>query len=86
MRSNGVIDVRLHYIFLLRPVDQESLPMSEVSASLKALTFGMNQAQGFMTVHATVYHPFIPGRYLVSANQYRILRVGAFTEWSRAVA
>jgi putative transposase len=46
----------------------------------------MNQAQRFVTVHATVYNLFNLGRHLVSANHYRNLRVGAFTEWSRAVA
>ena len=46
----------------------------------------MNQAQRFVTVHAAVYNLFNLGRHLVSANHYRNLRVGAFTEWSRAVA
>jgi transposase-like protein len=46
----------------------------------------MNQAQRFVTFHAAVYNLFNLGRHLVSANLYRNLRIGAFTEWSRAVA
>ena len=46
----------------------------------------MDQAQRFVTVHAAVYNLFNLGRHLVSANHYRNLRVGAFSEWSRAVA
>lgn len=44
------------------------------------------QAQRFLSVHAVVYNLFNLGRYLVSANHYRNLRGGAFSEWSRAVA
>jgi putative transposase len=46
----------------------------------------MDQAQRFVTVHATVINLFNLGRHLVSTNHYRNLRVGAFSEWSRAVA
>jgi putative transposase len=46
----------------------------------------MDQAQRFVTVHATVNNLFNLGRHLVSTNHYRNLRVGAFSEWSRAVA
>jgi len=44
------------------------------------------QAQRFVTAHAAVQNLFNLGRHLVSANQYRDLRVSAFTEWSGAVA
>ncbi len=45
-----------------------------------------SQAQRFLSAHAAVYHLFNRGRHLVSANQYRSLRISAFSEWSRAVA
>jgi len=41
---------------------------------------------GFLGIHATVYNLFNLGRHLVSANHYRNLRIGAFDEWSLAVA
>lgn len=44
------------------------------------------QAQRFLGIHATVYNLFNLGRHLVSANHYRNLRIGAFKEWSLAVA
>jgi putative transposase len=44
------------------------------------------QAQRFLGAHATVYNLFNLGRHLVSANHYRHLRIGAFKEWSLAVA
>lgn len=44
------------------------------------------QAQRFVTVHAAVYNLFNLGRHLVSANHYRNLRIGAFSEWNRVVA
>jgi len=44
------------------------------------------QAQRFVTAHAAVYNLFNLGRHLVRAEHYRDLRIGAFTEWSRAVA
>jgi putative transposase len=44
------------------------------------------QAQRFVAAHAAVYNLFNLGRHLVSANHYRNLRVGALTEWERAVA
>jgi putative transposase len=50
------------------------------------------QAQKFVTVHVAVhnlfnlFNLFNLGRHLVSANHYRNLRIGAFTEWGRAVA
>ena len=46
----------------------------------------VGQAQRFVTVHAAVSNLFNLGRHLVSANQYRDLRVSAFSEWNRAVA
>jgi len=44
------------------------------------------QAQRFLDAHATVCNLFNLGRHLVSANHYRNLRIGAFKEWSLAVA
>ena len=46
----------------------------------------VRQAQRFLGAHATVGNLFNLGRHLVSAGHYRDLRVGAFSEWSRAVA
>ena len=46
----------------------------------------IRQAQRFVTAHAAVHNLFNLGRHLVSAEHYRNLRVGAFGEWSRAVA
>ncbi len=46
----------------------------------------VGQAQRFVTAHAAVQNLFNLGRHLVSANHYRSLRVGAFSDWSRAVA
>jgi len=44
------------------------------------------QAQRFLGIHATVYNLFNLGRHLISANHSRNLRIGAFNEWSLAVA
>ncbi|MFT7531037.1 MAG: putative transposase, partial [Gammaproteobacteria bacterium] len=44
------------------------------------------QAQRFLVVHAAVYNLFNLGRHLVSAKHYRNLKIGAFNDWSRAVA
>jgi putative transposase len=46
----------------------------------------VGQAQRFVTAHAAVSNLFNLGRHLVCAQQYRDLRVSAFSEWSRAVA
>ncbi len=46
----------------------------------------MNQAQGFLDTHASVYNLFNLGRHLVSASHYRFLRKSAFAEWSNVVA
>jgi putative transposase len=46
----------------------------------------MAQAQRFVTAHAAVQNIFNLGRHLVRAEHYRKLRIGAFGEWSRAVA
>jgi putative transposase len=45
----------------------------------------VGQAQRFLGAHATVSNLFNLGRHLVRAQHYRDLRIGAFTEWSRAV-
>ena len=44
------------------------------------------QAQRFLNVHAAVYNLFNLGRHLVSAEQYRKLRIDAFGQWTIAVA
>jgi putative transposase len=44
------------------------------------------QAQRFLSVHATVYNLFNLGRHMVSAENYRLLRLRAFTSWKGAVA
>jgi len=46
----------------------------------------ISQAQRFLDVHAAVYNLFNPGRHLVSAEQYRRLRKGAFGLWIETVA
>ena len=46
----------------------------------------VRQAQRFLGVHAAVSNLFNLGRHLVRAQNYRDLRVSAFSEWSRAVA
>jgi putative transposase len=46
----------------------------------------IRQVQRFITAHAAVSNLFNLGRHLVRAEQYRNLRTGAFSEWSRAVA
>ena len=45
-----------------------------------------SQAQSFLGAHAAVSNVFNLGRHKVGAQHYRDLRIGAFTEWSRAVA
>jgi putative transposase len=45
-----------------------------------------DHAQQFLGTHATIHNLFNLGRHLVSATQYRNLRIGAFKEWSLAVA
>ena len=44
------------------------------------------QAQRFITAHAAVSNLFNLGRHLVRAQHYRNLRMGAFEQWSGAVA
>ena len=46
----------------------------------------VRQAQRFLGVHAAVSNLFNLGRHLVRAQNYRDLRVSAFSEWGRAVA
>ncbi len=43
------------------------------------------QAQRFLGVHATVYNLFNLGRHLISAKNYRLLRLRAFMSWKSAV-
>jgi putative transposase len=44
------------------------------------------QAQRFLGVHAAVYNLFNLGRHLVSAKNYRMLRMRAFVSWKYAAA
>jgi putative transposase len=44
------------------------------------------QAQRFLGVHAAVYNLFNLGRHLVSAKNYRMLRMRAFVSWKCAAA
>ena len=44
------------------------------------------QAQRFLGVHAAVYNHFNLGRHLVSAKNYRMLRMRAFVSWKYAAA
>jgi putative transposase len=46
----------------------------------------VRQAQRFVTAHAAIQNLFNFGRHLVRAQHYRDLRIGVFSEWSRAVA
>ena len=46
----------------------------------------VRQAQRFLGVHAEISNLFNLGRHLIGAQHYRDLRIGAFDEWSRAVA
>ena len=46
----------------------------------------VRQAQRFLGVHAAVSNLFNLDRHLVRAENYRDLRVSAFSEWGRAVA
>lgn len=46
----------------------------------------MSQAQRFLSAHAAVYNLFHLGRHLVSAKNYRMLRLRAFASWKSAVA
>jgi putative transposase len=46
----------------------------------------VRQAQRFLGVHTAVSNLFNLGRHLVRAQNYRDLRVSAFSEWGRAVA
>jgi putative transposase len=46
----------------------------------------VRQAQRFLGAHAAVSNLFNLDRHLVRAENYRDLRVSAFSEWGRAVA
>jgi putative transposase len=46
----------------------------------------VKQAQRFSGAHAAVTNLFNLGRHLIKAEHYRNLRIGAFADWSRAVA
>jgi len=74
------INGKQHYLW--RAVDQDG---EVVDVFLQARRDGA-AAQRFLNIHAAVYNLFNLRRHLVSANHYRNLRKGAFSEWSRAVA
>jgi len=44
------------------------------------------QAQRFLSVHATVHNLFNLGRNLISAKHYRLFRQRAFASWENAIA
>ncbi len=46
----------------------------------------VNQAQRFLSVHAAVFNLFNLGRHLISAKNYRLLRMRAFAAWKIATA
>ena len=46
----------------------------------------MQQAQRFLSVHATVYNLFNLGRHIVSAESYRMFRQRAFASWKYVTA
>ena len=46
----------------------------------------VDQAQMFLSTHAAGHNLFNLGRHLVSATHYRNLMIGAYREWSLAVA
>jgi putative transposase len=46
----------------------------------------MHQVQRFLGAHAAVYNLFNLGRHLVSAENYRYLRLRAFASWESAAA
>ena len=46
----------------------------------------VQQAQRFLNAHAAIYNLFNLGRHLISAKNYRLLRMCAFTSWINAVA
>lgn len=85
------INGKQHYLW--RAVDQDGDNRVEQShEATRARERGIRkfksvrQAQHFVTVYAAVSNLFNLGRHLVSAGHYRDLRVGAFTDWGRAVA
>ena len=45
----------------------------------------VQQAQRFLNVHAAIYNLFNLGRHLISARNYRLLRMRAFASWINAV-
>ena len=46
----------------------------------------IQQAQRFLGIHAAVYNLFNLGRHLISAANYRLLRLRAFASWKKVVA
>ena len=46
----------------------------------------IQQAQRFLGVHTAVYNLFNLGRHLLSATNYRLLRLDAFSSWEKVVA
>ncbi len=46
----------------------------------------IKQAQRFLDIHAAVYSLFNLGRHLISATNYRMLRVHSYAAWQNVVA
>jgi putative transposase len=65
---------------------EQSLEMTRVGERGMRRFKSMGQAQRFVTAHAAVQNLFNLGRHLVRAQNYRDLRIRAFSEWNRAVA
>jgi transposase-like protein len=64
-------------------VDQDG---EVVDVLLQARRNGAAAKRFFRRLHTAVSNLFNLGRYMVSAEHLRNLRVSAFAEWSRAVA
>lgn len=73
--------VWLYYRFNLSHRDIEDLLAERGMRKFKSV----EQAQGFLSVHAEVYNLFNLGRHLVSAKNYRSFRQRAFASWKKAV-
>jgi hypothetical protein len=77
---------------LLDAIADRALPGQPTHEATRIRERGMRkfksvrQAQRFVMTHAAVQNLFNLGRYLVRAEHYRNLRMGAFSEWNKAVA
>jgi transposase-like protein len=73
--------VSLYHRFNLCHRDVEDLIAERRMHKFKS----MHQAQRFLGAHAAVYKLFDLGRHLVSAENYRHIRLRAFATWEKAV-